>query len=121
MPRSKKPDAPPLSLDKILSLVEQAICLLGQTSNSISYHSNVCSPQEAKNILKNPVELLQTKHENIFGKEFSEHLTELVKSKKSSKDVFLKLGNNKKPFRSGPSFQQQQRKNGGPKQIGTGN
>ena len=34
----KKSDAPPLSLDKILSLLEQTICLLGQPSNSISYH-----------------------------------------------------------------------------------
>ena len=35
---AKKSDAPPLSLDEILSLLEQTICLLGQTSNSISYH-----------------------------------------------------------------------------------
>ena len=62
---AKKSDAPPLSLDEILSLPEHTICLLGQTSNSISYHrrcnilSIVCSPQEAKNLLKNEVELLQ--------------------------------------------------------------
>ena len=35
---AKKSDASPLSLDEILSLLEQTICLLGQTSNSISYH-----------------------------------------------------------------------------------
>ena len=35
---AKKSDAPPLSLDEILSLLEQTICLLGQTSNSILYH-----------------------------------------------------------------------------------
>ena len=35
---AKKSDAPPLSLDKTLSLLEQTIYLLGQTSNSISYH-----------------------------------------------------------------------------------
>ena len=34
---AKKSDAPPLSLDKILSLLEQTICLLGETSNSVSY------------------------------------------------------------------------------------
>ena len=33
---AKKSDAPPLSLDEILILVEQTICLLGQTSNPIS-------------------------------------------------------------------------------------
>ena len=58
----KKSDAPPLSLDEILSLPEQTICLLGQAINSISYHrrynnlSSVCSHQEAKNMLKNKVE-----------------------------------------------------------------
>ena len=71
---AKKSDALPLSLDEILSLLEQTICLLGQTSNSISYHrrynilSSVCSLQDAKNILKNKVELLQTNDENLFGK-----------------------------------------------------
>ena len=60
--------------------------------------SNVCSSQEAKNILKNKVELLQTSDENDFGKEFSNHLTEPVKSKKSSKKVFQKLDDSKNPF-----------------------
>ena len=72
-------------------------------------------------MLKNKVELLQTNDENLFGKEFSDHLTESVKSKKSSKEVFLELEDSKKPFRSDPSFQQQQRKSGGQKQIATGN
>ena len=124
---AKKSDAPPLSLDKILSLLEQTICLLGQTSNSILYHRrynillSVCSPQEIKNMLKKKVELLQSNDENLFGKEFSDHLTESVKSKKSSKEVFLKLDDSKKPFRSGTSFQQQQCKSGGQKQITTDN
>ena len=124
---AKKSDAPPLSLDKILSLLEQTICLLGQKSNSIWYHRrynillSACSPQEVKTMLKNQVELLQTNDENIFGKEFSDRLTESLKSKKSSKEVFLKLDDSKKPFQSGPSFQQKQRKSGGQKQIATDN
>ena len=66
----KKFDAPPISIDNILSLLEQTICLLGQTSNLIFYHrrhnilSSVCTPQEAKKknkkMLKDKVELLQT-------------------------------------------------------------
>ena len=48
-------------------------------------------------------------------------LTEPVKSNKSSEKLFLKLDDSKKPFRSGPSFQQQQRKSGGQKRIATGN
>ena len=35
---AKKFGASLLSLDKTLSLLEQSICLLGQTSKSISYH-----------------------------------------------------------------------------------
>ena len=47
---AKKSDDPSLSLDEILSLVEQTISLLGQTGYSILYHrsynilSCVCSP-----------------------------------------------------------------------------
>ena len=35
---AKNSDAPHLSLDEILTLVEQIIYLLDETSNSISYH-----------------------------------------------------------------------------------
>ena len=61
---ARNSDAPPLSLDEILSLLEQTICLLAQTSNLILYHRkynillSACSPQEAKDVLKNKVELL---------------------------------------------------------------
>ena len=55
----------------------------------------------------NKVELLQTNNENFFVKEFSDHLTESVKSKKSSKEAFLKLDDSEKRFRSDPLFQQQ--------------
>ena len=75
----------------------------------------------SKTQLKNKVELLEINDENLFAKEFSDHLTESVKSKRSSKEVFLKFDDSKNPFRSGPSFQQQQRKSGGQKQIATDN
>ena len=71
---TKNSDSPPLSLDEIVSLVEQTICLRGQTTNSISHHrqynilSNVWFPQEVKNMLQNKVELLQTNDRNLFGK-----------------------------------------------------
>ena len=70
-------------------------------------------------MLKNKVELLQTNDKIFFGKEFSDHLTESVKSKKSSKQVFLTFDCSKKPFRFCSWFQQQQRKNRGQKQITT--
>ena len=42
-------------------------------------------------MLRNQVELLKTNDENLFGKEFSDYLTESVKSKKSSKEDFLEF------------------------------
>ena len=42
-------------------------------------------------MLRNKVELLQIYDENLFGKKFSDYLAESVKSKKSSKEVFLKF------------------------------
>ena len=101
---ARKSDAAPLSFDDILSLVEQTTCLLCQTSNSISYHrrhtilSSMCSPLDAKIMLKNKLELHQTNDEILFGNRFSDHLTESIKSKKSSNEVFLKLDDSKKPF-----------------------
>ena len=50
------------------------------------------SPEEAENMLKSKVEWLGTNRGNLFGKEFSDHLTESVKSKKSSSESSLKLG-----------------------------
>ena len=70
---------------------------------------------------KKHVELLQASDENLFGKEFSDNLTESVKSKKSSKDVFLNADDSNKPFRFGPSIQQKQRKREGQMQITTDN
>ena len=43
-------------------------------------------------MLKSKVEWLETNGGNLIGKEFSDHLTESVKSKKSSSESFLKLG-----------------------------
>ena len=88
---AKKSEVPPLSLDEILSLIEQTICLLDQTSNLILFHrrcnilSSECCPQEAEIMLQNKAELLQTTNENLYGKEFNDHLTESVKSKKNTK------------------------------------
>ena len=43
-------------------------------------------------MLKSKVEWLGTNRGNLFGKEFSDHLTESVKSNKSSSESSLKLG-----------------------------
>ena len=40
---AKKSDAPPLSLDEILSLLEETICLLGQTKEVVGQTGNSIS------------------------------------------------------------------------------
>ena len=80
--------------NEILRLLGQTICLLGQPSNLISYHrrynilSSMWSPQEAKNMLKNKVELLQTNDENLFWKEFSDYLNSQLNQRKALKKFF---------------------------------
>ena len=66
-----------LSLDKNLSLLGKTICLLGQTTNSISYHRKynillrVCSPaKKKKKMLKHKAELLPTNEKSLFRNEF---------------------------------------------------
>ena len=81
--------------------------------------SSLCSPQEAKKMLKNQVELLQTNAENLFRKEFTNNLTESIKSTKNLKENFLKLDDSKKPFRSGSLIEQQQCNSEGQEQIST--
>ena len=70
-------------------------------------------------MLKNQVELLQTNAENLFRKEFTNNLTESVKSTKNLKENFLMLDDSKKPFRSGSLIEQQQRNSEGQEQIST--
>ena len=80
-----------------LDLVKQTV-LFRAMEGTINTFSNMRSPQKAKNMLKNKEELLQTNDEFFLEKEFSNHLTESVKSNKSSKEVFLKLVDSKNSF-----------------------
>ena len=72
-------------------------------------------------MIKNKVELPQTNNESLFGKELCDHLTESVKPKNKSIEVFLKLDDSTKPYKSGTSFQQQQLKRKRQKQTTLGN
>ena len=90
---AKKSDSPTLSLYEI-SRTNHLFTWLKKKFNFLTSRYNILSslycPEETKNMLKNEVELLQTNDQNLFGKKFSDHLTELSKSKKNSKDVFVK-------------------------------
>ena len=93
MENAKKSDSPTLSLYEI-SRTNHLFTWLKKEFNFLTLkiqHSFECVlSREDKNMLKNKVELLQTNDQNLFGKKFSDHLTELFKSKKNSKDAFVK-------------------------------
>ena len=64
--------------------------------------------QKAKNILKEKADLLQKGDQNLFGKKFRSHVVETERSKKRTLEVFSGESRStpppaKKPFRTGPS------------------
>ena len=75
--------------------MEQTALLVGQSSNTVSYHRRYNIPNswmrntsQAKKLLKEKAELLQKHGTNLFGKKFRKHIVELTKSKKTTIDAF---------------------------------
>ena len=104
----------PLSINDILFYVEQTVLLVGQSHNTLSYHrrlnvlSNVMGELiPAKSMLRDKAEQFQQNtDEKLFGTEFRTHLTDTVKAKKQTKEVFLGSMPKRSPFRHGPSPKQ---------------
>ena len=111
--KSSKDDNVLMPVSDLLLYLEQSVLLIGQQSNLITYHrrmnvmNNLMNPAEVKSMLKEKASLLQQDDKNLFGKQFREHLTETIKAKKQSKEIFCELSTEKKrnsmPFRNGPS------------------
>ena len=95
--------------------VEKSVLLLGETTNSMTYHrrysilsAQICAPQQSKEMLREEVELFQQQDRNLFGKKFSKNLgsTLFRQPSHTSKpsDCFLKrVGKKQKLFPYGPS------------------
>ena len=108
-------DTVPVPVEDLIKLIEQTALLLGQASNSILYSRRlqilktlIKDPKKAKNILKEKAELLQKGHQNLFGKKFRSHVVETERSKKRTLEGFSGGSRSvpppaKKPFRTGPS------------------
>ena len=67
-------DTVPVFVEDRIELIEQAVLLLGQTSNSILYirrlqilKTLIKHPKKAKNIFKEKAALLQKGNQNLFG------------------------------------------------------
>ena len=107
--RLSQEDSVEVNLKEIQEFVEQAVLLLGQASNSISYYKRfnmllgpTNSPQQSKQILREDSELLQKNDKNLFGKKFRENIWHTSKSKKQTLKMLSNTSRTKyKPFRHG--------------------
>ena len=96
-----------ISINDLHYYVEQAVLLLRQSSNTITYHrrlnvlgSVMNSQYHVKSMLKEKASLLQKHDEYLFGKKFRNHIPDTIKSKKQTKEIFIE---HKKPFSFSPS------------------
>ena len=86
-----------ISLDELQSFVEQTVIMVGQSSNTASYHRRLnilqCltdSQSQAKEMLREKAELLQKHDINLLGKKFRKHIISSTKSKKTAIEAFSK-------------------------------
>ena len=112
-----------IELDQLKEYVEQSICLIGQATNAVTYQRRFhilsalnCSPQQAKEMLREKADLLKQDDKNLFGKKFNEHLISSAKSKKQTIELFCDKGKRKKPFQYSPS-EAPRRSSGGRQKI----
>lgn len=109
-----------VDIDKLLEHIQQAVLLLGQTANSITYHRRInalsvlMSQTEAKHLMKEKEDCMGKK-DQLLGKDFRNQITKDREAKRKM-DTFRKptkyrssypggksAFNNKQPFRQGPS------------------
>ena len=62
----------PVKLNKVKEYVEQFICLLGQATNSMTYHRRCnilsalnCAPQQSKEMLREEADFLEQQDKNL--------------------------------------------------------
>ena len=114
-----------VEMDTVLELLEKTVLLIGQCNNTITYERRKnmllgvkgTSSSQVASMFKEKAAFLQKHDQALFGKDFRDHLTEILKAKKQSIKAITEVSkstNRKRPFREGPSFYQG-RPNGGQK------
>lgn len=97
-----------LSIDDLQELVEQTVVMVGQCSNTITYHrrfavlKNLMGIQQAKETLREKASLLQKHDKQLLGEKFRSHIVEVTKSKNTTMEAFSKSKNSRRkaPFRN---------------------
>ena len=109
-PSDKTVDVP---VDKSVTLVEQVILLLCQTSLSVPFTLRLKifkkimkDPRKANAMLKENENILKESETQLFGKKFLSDMTEIEKSRKKTLEAFKDVGEKKSTFRKGPSHGQ---------------
>ena len=101
-------EAVQISVNELLFYVEQIVLLLGQSSNTITYHRRLnvlgCimnSQYQVKTILKEKAAILQKHDSELFGKKFRNCIADTIKSKRETRVIFT---DSKKAFPWSPSY-----------------
>lgn len=96
-----------VSVFEVLDLIEKAVCLLGQSSNTIAQQRRLGvmarfmrDVPRAKQILTENTDVLERKRGNLFGSTFYKSLHKKAKRSASSQDITRQLGQQTKRRRA---------------------
>ena len=84
-----------IDIDVLMKHADQAVLLLGQTINSVSYNRRFAAlgdimkdSRDVKRCLKDKKDVLQQEGERgLFGKKFRKHIEDVTKTRKKSKEA----------------------------------
>ena len=99
-----------LSGDKVITMLDQTVLLLGQVNNSINFQrrSNVMralvkDKNKASTLIKDNDDVFKPKSKKLFGSKFEKALKRKAKAKKASKSVLCEFQPRKQYFPKSPS------------------
>ena len=104
------------SLNGMQKFIEKVVLMLGQSSNTVTYHRRynllnnlMGSSNQAKESLKEKKDLLQKHDGNLPGKKLRNHIVEVIKTRKTTIEAFSAEISQKEPFPEVSQRKHQQR------------
>ena len=105
------------SLDDMQKFIEQTVLMVGQSSNTVTYHRRynllnnlMRSSNQTKEALRMKKDLLQKHDRNLLGKKFRNHIAEMTKTRKTTIEAFSAGKSNSGSSRREPVPDTSQRK-----------
>ena len=113
-----------LSLEEVVTNMGKTVLLSGQAFQAATYHlwfnaisSVMKDHRKPEETLNEKSDLLSGEHRMLFGDKFQHYITEIVKTRQKSEELFKSMSKGKsQPFRQGPS-QQRKTVNGGVESV----